>query len=1134
MAPFARQKSLPVSAADDADAADSVERVSLQIKRSVSKDQETDLLRIPPLSILRHLFLLTRRQTHADRPGMEALTQSATLRRRWGRDTRVSGMTARIQRVGILEPHRYWALAVLLTVWSSCFATSQTFAQDIHRIQSPAPSTSLPISFTAQEANQWKQGQYFVWHLRGEFKIQQGELVARGQEAILWISFGDPYIGEPKKIIAYVEGSVEVEFTPLTERIEDRRATSKQRTESWIERFETSAEIKVDVAQTYGRPPQMPTALTRGLAARNGPTTGRQPHPIQLAQHLTPLPSGAGPVPEALPNVPPTPSHETETTNVELFPTTSGKFDVNSRQSKGGREQITTAGRGVKVVITSTKFSSIPNAAGAVEQIVITADHVVAWSNPLDLRNPASIKGKNQHFEVYLEGNVVFDDGQRTIFADQMYYDVNAKRGTILNAEMLTPVPEYQGLLRLKAEILQQIDEDHFHGYKAAITSSRMGFPRYWVQPNEIDIEHRQVPLIDPYTGQPFIDHKTGEPVYDHQYLATSRNNVVYLAGVPVFYWPTLATDLTRPSYYVTGVKFGNDNVFGFRSMLDLDMYQLLGMKNAPKGTDWDISLDYLSKRGFGLGTKFKYEGDSFLKHPGPYKGFIDGWGIRDGGTDNLGADRRMLTPAKKTRGRVLYQHIHELYSGWRLKSELGYISDNNLLEQYFESEWDQNKDQVTGTVAEYLWDNRSFSITADSRLNNFFTQTEWLPKADAFVLGQSLFGDRAVLNSHSSVGYYKMKTAAAPSDPADLAKFKLLPYEADVEGLRFQTRNEISTPFSAGPFKFAPYLSGEVAHWGEDVNGQEATRLMGQTGVRASIPLVKVDPTVQSTLLNLDGLAHKVLFDLDFHYTDTNQDFSRFAGIDPLDDDAQEHFRRRFQFDDFGGTTPLRFDARNYSIRSGIQNHVTSPTTEMADDLMAAKMGIRQRWQTKRGLPGQQRIIDWISLDVEGTLFPKSGRDNFGQGLGMVDYDFRWHLGDRFSVLSDGYFDFFSNGLQTASIGGLLSRPEYGELYIGFRGIDGPIKSQILSSSLSYRMSEKWIGRAGSSYDFGPTGSIGQSFSFVRIGESFLAKFGFNVDVSKGNAGFVFSLEPRFLPKARLGQVGGVFLPAHGSKGLE
>ena len=99
---------------------------------------------------------------------------------------------------------------------------------------------------------------------------------------------------------------------------------------------------------------------------------------------------------------------------------------------------------------------------------------------------------------------------------------------------------------------------------------------------------------------------------------------------------------------------------------------------------------------------------------------------------------------------------------------------------------------------------------------------------------------------------------------------------------------------------------------------------------------------------------------------------------------------------------------------------------------LLAARLGIHQRWQTKRGLPGQQRVVDWIVLDVDGTVFPDDDRDNFGEYLGQLEYDFRWHVGDRVTVLSDGYADFFPDGLTSLSLGAAISRPQRGQLYGG------------------------------------------------------------------------------------------------------
>ena len=54
--------------------------------------------------------------------------------------------------------------------------------------------------------------------------------------------------------------------------------------------------------------------------------------------------------------------------------------------------------------------------------------------------------------EIYMEGNIVFRQGERVIYADRMYYNVPNHTGTILNAEMLTPVKNYEGLLRLKSD----------------------------------------------------------------------------------------------------------------------------------------------------------------------------------------------------------------------------------------------------------------------------------------------------------------------------------------------------------------------------------------------------------------------------------------------------------------------------------------------------------------------------------------------------------------------------------------------------------------------------------------------------------------------------------------------------------
>ena len=764
-----------------------------------------------------------------------------------------------------------------------------------------------------------------------------------------------------------------------------------------------------------------------------------------------------------------------------------------------------------------------------VSMIDVSTDRLVLWTSGIeepDLTGQRPL-GDEVPLEIYMEGNIVFREGERVTYAERMYYDVNNRIGIVLDSEMLTPVPDYEGMLRIKSEVLQQTGRDRFSARNSFITSSRMGRPGYRIQTTDTYVEDDQRPLFDPWSGTPLVDPVTGEPLVEHRRLATGRNNLLYLGELPVFYWPFLATDLEDPSFYIRRARIKNDSVFGTQVLTNWDGYQLLGIRNQPEGTDWDISFDYLSDRGFGHGTTFTYGRNDFLGIGGPASGLFDFWGIQDDGLDNLGRGRRSVLPDKDYRYRLLWRHRHLLPGDLRLSAEVGWISDRNFLEQYYQREWDELKDQTTGVELKRARENTSWSVTADYRLNKFFTQTDWLPRADHFWLGQPLLGDLFTWYEHSHVGYARFNPAQTP-DP-------LLPWESPL-ALRsemFATRQEIDLPLLLGPVKVVPYALGELAHWGADLAGDDLQRAYGQAGVRASLPIWKVNPCVESNLMNVHGLAHKVVFDADFSWAETNRDLVDLPLYDPLDDDSIEALRRRLITTTFPGFVPQQFDERFYAVRSGLAGWVTSPSTEIAQDLLALRLGVRQRWQTKRGMPGRRRIIDWIVLDTHAVFFPEDSRDNFGRTLGLVDYNFRWHVGDRLTLMSEGLFDFFDDGGQVITLGGYLSRPPRGSLYAGVHLVDGPFSSSVLALSYSYRMSDKWVSSLGTSVDL-DRGNIGQNFTVTRVGESLLISAGARVNAARNNVGVHLAIEPRFLPKTRLGRAGGARIPAAGAFGLE
>ena len=55
-------------------------------------------------------------------------------------------------------------------------------------------------------------------------------------------------------------------------------------------------------------------------------------------------------------------------------------------------------------------------------------------------------------------------------------------------------------------------------------------------------------------------------------------------------------------------------------------------------------------------------------------------------------------------------------------------------------------------------------------------------------------------------------------------------------------------------------------------------------------------DPTVESELFNVHGIAHKVNFNVDISVSDATRDLNQFPLYDPLDDNSIEYARRQFQ----------------------------------------------------------------------------------------------------------------------------------------------------------------------------------------------------------------------------------------------
>ena len=292
-----------------------------------------------------------------------------------------------------------------------------------------------------------------------------------------------------------------------------------------------------------------------------------------------------------------------------------------------------------------------------------------------------------------------------------------------------------------------------------------------------------------------------------------------------------------------------------------------MGSKTRRDGVDWELSTDYLSDRGPAIGTTLRYALPGLCGVPGPVNGYFDSWFIHDRGLDTLGRDRVNLTPATRNRGRSLLRHRQYLPNDYELIAEIGWISDINFLEQYFENEWDQELNHRTGLKLRKYFYSHMFDLTASAQVNDFFTTTEQLPTLDHYMIGGSILGDHLTWSAHNSVGYKRLNVGELPTDPKEAVLYSPIPGEINAQGTVASTRQELAMPLQIGPLKVVPNISGEAARYGEAADGTPLTRLLGQAGVRTSLSAWRVDPSIQSSLLNIRGLAHKVEWTAEYFY---------------------------------------------------------------------------------------------------------------------------------------------------------------------------------------------------------------------------------------------------------------------------
>ncbi len=756
--------------------------------------------------------------------------------------------------------------------------------------------------------------------------------------------------------------------------------------------------------------------------------------------------------------------------------------------------QVTTLPDGQEVIIASGRFYLWQQRSDG-RMLEFMADSVVLYLESgqfeLQAERSGSELGRGQIRSAYLTGNIVFTESDRTVRADELYYDFNKQRALIVNASMRV-FDERRGIpVYLRAEKLGRVSESMFEAENVQLTSSEFYLPQVSINASRMILltEEQSVEQRDAAA-------KDRAKTYDARlYDIEARYN-----NFPFFKWPRLRSDFVRPDIPLSRIRFGNDSDFGTFLETRWHLARLLGLKEVP-GVDSRLALDYFSERGFGAGIEAEYETDDAF-------GNLIGYVMNDRGEDDLGRvrrddqniPRRDIDPERDIRGRFSFRHRQYLPDDWQLTVETSYISDRSFLEWMYRDEYYTDKNQETLVYLKRIWDNQGFSILGKIRINDFETMTEELPTIEYHRTGQSFWDHHLTWYSDTQVSRLRERF---DDDIVSPGKGGYYSYA--------YTRNEVDLPLSLGSFKLVPFAAGSYGFEDRDsfevdlrgnAPGRDSNVFLGETGIRGSTMFWKEDPTVRSDFWNVYGLRHIVTpyFEAAIYQpSDSVIDMRDYLHIGAI----QRWQTRRGAEGNLESVDWMRLDVNGTWVRDGADSAI-GPTRTYGPA--------------------------WFAYNNPAIPFlMRRTSQYYGIARDSLNADYEWRVSDTFTLLSDANYDLQSGHLQQFDVG--MSRYVYPDIsyYLGSRYLrpvilDIPSEdiyergSHSVIGAITWQLSPRYTATFAQEYNFDFGHNVRSDLTIVRQYHRMFYAVSFSIDESLKRNMVMISIWPQGVSELGIG----------------
>lgn len=997
---------------------------------------------------------------------------------------------------------------------------------DITRLS--IPNGQNPFELSAEKVFIWEENDQRIYLLEGQVKFVQDDYEIDGQHMVLWLDQTQAKRRQPFRVTLYASGlpsqAVQVKTQDkkriaaqavlgsfYAEALAKLKALENNRSMSETAIYKQALRARTSTSQKMEEQPDL--LPTQGGGGMNGIQQA-----LELAQGTNRDPANppASPALE-IQGVIPIPLVETRT--IFLSPRSSQPISIRSDVINGERQTSITGG--IKLLVNFT--------TGSIAQMDLEADEVLVWkkegetsSSVEAMQSPDGLRG-NDPIEVYLSGNVTIrltqakeDATINKVFrADRVYYDVQNHRAVAVNGDLEFTKLGFENPGRFSAERILQLAENEWKLENANLHASRLtSDPGFSIGIRSADVYKRDPRERRSILGLPFRDRFTGEIEEETPLYLDATSVTPEIRGFPFFWLPRYRTQVNDPLGPFQGFGFRNDRISGTQIFLTWDLLDLFGITKY-EGEKWNLLTDYLTKRGPAIGTNYSLTSDTMLGYKAPFTTLVKWYYLQDKGRDVLGGIRESDFVPPGDRSRFLFRHQQQFDDNFSIQAQAAYLTDRNFFEAFWKLDYDFGPNQETFVYGKYT--DRNYAFTLLSQVNwerPWVTQTSWLPKAEGYLIGQSFF-DRFTYHAWGSAGYANFHYARQfPNEfPFGIDGGRPAP-EVDVNTTRLDLMQQLALPLKVGPVNVVPYGVLDVAYYTNRNDGTAKERLYGGGGVRASIPFSKLYKEPESDLFNVKGLYHKNVFSTNFYSAWSSTPLGLLPQLDRLNDDASEQSWRDITpwhpvFPQTMGTkgdtltnSPI-FDPRLYALR-----RLVDFRPDNLDGISVVQFDWNQRFQTKRGYPGLEHTVDFLTVDLSASFFPRSNADNFGEQTAFLEAFVQWNVGDNTGIVASAWFDPFDTGTRYWTIGTYLNRDDRTSFYLGYRDLE-PVNSKTAIASVNYVFSTKYSMTAATVFDFGTQASVTNSIFFTRTGTDLTFSIGVNYNYLVNNFGVNINVYP-------------------------